>query len=63
MSLVQRATKLVHNIVFSMPHGTPPQKLLAAARHFAQEKFALQHRYAMVLHTDHDHPLGLESGE
>ena len=36
--------------------GTPPDKLLAAVRHFAQEKFALQHRYAMVLHTDHDHP-------
>jgi hypothetical protein len=52
----RRATKLVHNIVFSMPRGTPPEKLLAAVRHFAQEKFALQHRYAMVLHTDHDHP-------
>lgn len=52
----RKPTKLVHNIVFSMPAGTPPKKLLAAARHFAQEKFVLQHRYAMVLHTDHDHP-------
>jgi hypothetical protein len=52
----RRPTKLVHNIVFSMPRGTPPQKLLAAVRYFAQEKFALEHRYAMVLHTDHDHP-------
>jgi hypothetical protein len=52
----RKPTKLVHNIVFSMPAGTPPKKLLAAVRHFAQEKFALQHRYAMVLHTDHDHP-------
>jgi hypothetical protein len=52
----RRPTKLVHNIVFSMPVGTPPDKLLAAVRHFAREKFALQHRYAMVLHTDHDHP-------
>lgn len=52
----RRPTKLVHNIVFSMPRGTPPEKLLAAVRHFAREKFALQHRYAMVLHTDHDHP-------
>jgi hypothetical protein len=52
----RRPAKLVHNIVFSMPRGTPPEKLLAAVRHFAQEKFALQHRYAMVLHTDHDHP-------
>jgi hypothetical protein len=52
----RKPAKLVHNIVFSMPAGTPPDKLLAAVRYFAQEKFALQHRYAMVLHTDHDHP-------
>lgn len=52
----RKPTKLVHNIVFSMPAGTQPDKLLAAVRYFAQEKFALQHRYAMVLHTDHDHP-------
>lgn len=45
-----------HNIVFSMPAGTPPEKLLAATRKFAREKFALQHRYALVLHTDHGHP-------
>jgi type IV secretory pathway VirD2 relaxase len=48
--------KLVHNIVFSMPSPTPPEKVLAAARKFAREKFALQHRYAMVLHTDQQHP-------
>jgi hypothetical protein len=48
--------KLVHNIVLSMPAGTPPQKLLAASREFAREEFALQHRYALVLHTDQDHP-------
>jgi hypothetical protein len=52
----RRSVKLVHNIVFSMPVGTPPEKLLAAVKNFAQEKFALEHRYAMVLHTDHDHP-------
>jgi type IV secretory pathway VirD2 relaxase len=52
----RRSVKLVHNIVFSMPRHTPPEKLLAAVRHFAQAKFALEHRYAMVLHTDHDHP-------
>jgi Relaxase/Mobilisation nuclease domain len=51
-----RKTKLVHNIVFSMPSPTPPDKVLAAARKFAREKFALQHRYAMVLHTDQQHP-------
>jgi hypothetical protein len=52
----RRPVKLVHNIVFSMPVGTPPEKLLAAVKNFAEEKFALEHRYAMVLHTDHDHP-------
>lgn len=35
---------------------TLPDKVLAAARKFALEKFALQHRYAMVLHTDQKHP-------
>jgi hypothetical protein len=50
-----RPTKLVHNIVLSMPAPTPPDKILAAARKFAREKFA-QHRYAMVLHTDQKHP-------
>ena len=39
-----------------MPAGTPPGKLLAASREFAREEFALTHRYAMVLHTDQDHP-------
>lgn len=52
----RKPAKLVHNLMFSMPKGTPPEKLLAAVRHFAQETFALQHRYAMVLHTDQDHP-------
>lgn len=37
----RKPTKLVHNIVFSMPVGTPPDKLLAAVRHFALEKFAI----------------------
>jgi len=35
-----------------MPSPTPPEKVLAAARMFAREKFAAQHRYAMVLHND-----------
>jgi hypothetical protein len=52
----RKPAKLVHNLMFSMPKGTPPDKLLAAVRHFAQETFALQHRFAMVLHTDQDHP-------
>lgn len=52
----RRPPKLVHNLVFGMPRGTPPDKLLKAVRTFAREKFALQHRYAMALHTDQGHP-------
>jgi hypothetical protein len=51
-----RATRLVKNIVLSMPSPTSPEKVLAAARAFAREKFAGQHRYALVLHTDQQHP-------
>jgi Relaxase/Mobilisation nuclease domain len=51
-----RKVKLVHNIVLSMPSPTPPEKVLTAARKFAREKFALQYRYAMVLHTDQPNP-------
>src|SRR5438067_13757662 len=52
----RKPPKLVHNLVFSMPKGTPPEKLLQAVRTFAREKFALQHRYALALHTDQGHP-------
>lgn len=48
--------KLVHKILFSMPPGTPPEKVLEAVKDFAREEFALKHRYAMVLHTDEPHP-------
>jgi hypothetical protein len=48
--------KLVHNVILSMPKGTSPEKVLAASRDFAREQFALKHRYALVLHTDQDHP-------
>jgi len=51
-----RGVKLVHNIVLSMPSPTPPDKVLAAAQTFAREKFALNHRYAMTLHTHQQHP-------
>ena len=51
-----RRPKLVHKLVFSMPPGTPADKVLGAVRDFAREEFALKHRYAMVLHTDDDHP-------
>lgn len=48
--------KLIHKLMFSMPPGTPSDKVLAAVRNFAREEFALQHRYAFVLHTDEPHP-------
>jgi hypothetical protein len=51
-----RGVKLVHNIVLSMPSPTPSDKVLAAAKTFAREKFALNHRYAMALHTHQEHP-------
>jgi len=50
-----RRVKLTHNIVLSMPHPTPPDRVLAAARSFARTNFPL-HRYAMVMHTDQKHP-------
>jgi hypothetical protein len=51
-----RAPKLVHKIMLSMSPGTPAKGVLAAARNFAREEFALKHRYALVLHTDEPHP-------
>jgi len=52
----RRPAKLVHNVILSMPKGTSPEKLLSASREFAREQFALEHRYALVLHTDQEHP-------
>jgi hypothetical protein len=51
-----RSPKLVHKIMLSMPPGTPPKGVLAAARNFAREEFALKHRYGLVSHTDEPHP-------
>ena len=42
----RRPAKILHNVVLSMPAGTPAEKLLAASRAFAREQFALKHRYA-----------------
>jgi len=52
----RKPPKLVHNLIFSMPKGTPSDKLAAAVRAFAVDRFALQHRYAMVLHTHQGNP-------
>jgi hypothetical protein len=51
-----RTPKLVHKLIFSMPPGTPPKKVLAAVKNFAREEFGLKYRYAIVLHTDEPHP-------
>ncbi len=51
----RRPPKLVHNLIFSMPPGTPPDTVLKAARTLVVNECALKHRYAMVLHTDDDH--------
>jgi hypothetical protein len=48
--------KLVHKLMFSMPPGTLPEKVLGAVRNFAREEFWGQHRYAFALHTDEAHP-------
>jgi len=53
---VRSPPKMVHKILFSMPPGTPADKVLEAVKNFAREEFALKHRYAMVLHTDEPHP-------
>jgi hypothetical protein len=50
------APKLVHKVMFSMPPGTPAEKVLMAVRNFCREEFALKHRYVLALHTDEPHP-------
>lgn len=48
----RQGPKQAFNIALSMPRGTPPELVLEAARKFARENFANQHRYLMVLHTN-----------
>jgi hypothetical protein len=52
----RKPPKIVHKLMFSMPPGTPPDKVLGAVRNFAREEFWGQHRYSFVLHTDEAHP-------
>lgn len=51
-----RPPRLVHKLVFSMPAGTSPKKVLGAVQNLCREEFALKHRYVMALHTDEPHP-------
>lgn len=48
--------KIAHKLIFSMPEGTPPNKVLGAVRNFAREEYWGLHRYAFVLHTDEPQP-------
>jgi hypothetical protein len=52
----RKPARLVHKVIFSMPAGTPPGKVLSAVKNFAREEFALTYRYAMALHTDTARP-------
>lgn len=52
----RKPPKLIHKLMFSMPAGTSPDKVVAAVRNFAREEFWGQHRFVLVLHTDEDHP-------
>ena len=52
----RKPPKLVHNVIFSMPPGTPSNKVLQAVHKLALNEWQLKHRYAMALHTDDDHP-------
>lgn len=52
----RKPSRLVHNIIFSMPAGTPPGKVFRAVRKLVRDEFEFRHRYAMVLHTDEPHP-------
>ncbi|MBM0107136.1 hypothetical protein JM946_20565 [Steroidobacter sp. S1-65] len=56
VSYPRKPPKLVRNITFSMPAGTPPAKVHAAVRDFARDQLGRRHRYAMVLHTNEPHP-------
>jgi len=52
----RRRPKLVHNLIFSMPPGTPPDKVLKAVRTLALNEWQERHRYALALHVDEPHP-------
>ncbi|MCU0895978.1 MAG: relaxase/mobilization nuclease domain-containing protein [Burkholderiales bacterium] len=51
----RQGPKQAFNIILSMPPGTGPEKVLLAAKKFARENFAYQHRYALALHDESVH--------
>lgn len=44
------------NLMLSMPKGTDPDKVLRAAKTFADKEFAGDRSFLMALHLDKDHP-------
>lgn len=44
------------NLMLSMPPGTDPEKVLRAAKTFADKAFAGERSYLIALHTDQEHP-------
>jgi hypothetical protein len=52
----RKPPKLVHNLIFSMPAGTPSGLVLKAVRKLARDQFGSTYRHALVLHTDEPHP-------
>lgn len=52
----RKNTRETTNIVLSMPDGTEPHLVKAAARAFAKRQFSHNYRYVMALHTDTDSP-------
>jgi hypothetical protein len=47
----RKPLKLVHNLIFSMPKGTPADKLEAAVRAFAVDRFALHWSGCRLRHS------------
>lgn len=56
LSKGQGTNRQAFNVVLSMPAGTNPEKVLAAAQGFARETLYGKHQYAMVLHTQESDP-------
>ncbi len=52
----RKPPKLVHNVIFSMPAGTPAKSVLRAVRKLARDQFGSDHRYVLALHSDEPHP-------
>lgn len=52
----KKEERLTTNIVLSMPPGTEPEAVKAAARRFAAKTFGENYSYVFALHTDENHP-------